>query len=157
MRERARGSSPSAGRSYFRSGRINEYTLTSLKDLAGVRVLAFPSSRLGQIDTALREVFETWAADRVLGEHGEMLALKYSGICALSERCHCEYQIVSMLTGLFGEVEHSAIYKPSPQLRGVARSLSMQARSRDVLAALSAFEEEFERLIRADTTLKPRS
>ena len=55
-----------------------------------------------------------------------------------------------MLTGLFWEIEHAAIYKPSPQLRGLARSLSMQARSRDVLEALGGFEDEFERLLKDD-------
>src|SRR5664280_3024387 len=61
----------------------------------------------------------------------------------------CEWptsQIVSMLTGLFWEVEHSAIYKPTPSLKGIARSLEMQQRTRDVLRALRSFEEEFERL-----------
>ena len=42
-----------------------------------------------------------------------------------------------MLTALFWEVEHSVIYKPSPRLKGVARSLEMQGRNRDVLKALT--------------------
>jgi len=41
----------------FDADRIDSYTLTSLKDLAGVRVLAFPRSRLGEIDIELRKVF----------------------------------------------------------------------------------------------------
>ena len=76
-----------------------------------------------------------------------MLALKYHGYSGASERIRGEYQIVSMLTGLFWEVEHSAIYKPTPRLRGVARSLAMQQRSKDVSDALKAFEDEFKSLI----------
>jgi len=52
-----------------------------------------------------------------------------------------------MLTALFWEVEHTAIYKPSPILKGVARSLEMQQRTTEVLKALQAFEEEFESLV----------
>jgi hypothetical protein len=52
-----------------------------------------------------------------------------------------------MLTGLFWEVEHSAIYKPAPQIRSAARSLAMQQRSKEVFEALKAFEDEFESLI----------
>jgi hypothetical protein len=55
-----------------------------------------------------------------------------------------------MLTALFWEVEHSVIYKPSPRLKGVARSLEMQQRTRDVLEGLKAFEDEFAKLIRRD-------
>lgn len=132
----------------FDPDRIQEYTLTGLKDLAGVRVLAFPRSRLNQIDAALRTVFPRWTPDPVLSDRDEMLAFKYSGRCVPTDSLRAEYQIVSMLTGLFWEVEHAAIYKPAPQLRGVAQSLSMQERSRDVLQALAAFEEEFDRLVR---------
>lgn len=136
----------------FDPDRMQGYSLTSLKDLAGVRVLAFPRSRLEEIDNALRVVFPAppWEADPVLGDSGEHLAFKYWGYCSTSNKVRAEYQIVSMLTGLFWEIEHAAIYKPSPQLRGLARSLSMQARSRDVLEALGGFEDEFERLLKDD-------
>ncbi|MGH9584156.1 MAG: hypothetical protein ACRD4O_14605, partial [Bryobacteraceae bacterium] len=63
-----------------------------------------------------------------------------------------EYQIVSMLKGLFWEVEHSAIYKPSPQLRGIARSLEMKEPIANVHRALRRFEEEFEELVQLDTS-----
>ncbi len=55
-----------------------------------------------------------------------------------------------MLTGLFWEVEHSAIYKPSPRLRGVAGHYRMKERTLEVYRALQDFEEEFENLIRSD-------
>jgi predicted ATP-grasp superfamily ATP-dependent carboligase len=53
-----------------------------------------------------------------------------------------------MLIGLYWEVEHAAIYKPSPRLRGIADSLDMKQRDNDVHAALRAFETEFEKQIR---------
>jgi ppGpp synthetase/RelA/SpoT-type nucleotidyltranferase len=124
------------------------YTLTHLNDLAGIRIMAFPRSRLGEIENALRMSFPNWTADPV-EEHGELTAFTYYGHCqGASDRVKGEYQIVSMLTGLFWEVEHSAMYKPSPDLKGVARSLAMQERYKDVLGALKAFEEEFEASVR---------
>jgi hypothetical protein len=128
------------------------YTLTSLNDLAGVRVLAFPRGRLTEVDQALRERFPDWQADPVPGfvESDQPLAFKYHGYCQASTQVRGEFQIVSMLTGLFWQVEHSAIYKPDPKLRGVARSLVMQQRTREVLDTLRAFEEEFENLLRRD-------
>jgi hypothetical protein len=124
------------------------YTLKTLKDLAGVRVLAFPHGRLEEINTALQEPFAGWTPDPVLDEDGKQLALKYWGHCPASQSVTGEYQIVPMLTGLFWEVEHSAIYKPSPELRGITRSLEMRGPIADVLEALRRFEETFETLVR---------
>ena len=136
----------------FYPDRIETYTLTNLRDLAGVRVLAFPRSRLAEVDLVLRQAihFRKWTADPVRDDTGEMLAFKYWGYSPASNKISGEYQIVSVLTGLFWEIEHSAIYKPSPRLKGVARSLGMRKRSQDVLQALRAFEDEFERLVRSD-------
>lgn len=136
----------------FDSGRPELYSLDNLTDLAGVRVLAFPHSRLVEADRKLRERFQTWTADPVRGydENDEPLAFTYFGYCRASDRIRAEFQIVPMLTALFWEVEHSVIYKPSPSLKGVARSLEMQQRTRDVLKGLKAFEDEFANLIRRD-------
>jgi ppGpp synthetase/RelA/SpoT-type nucleotidyltranferase len=133
----------------FDSGRPELYSLDNLTDLAGVRVLAFPHSRLAEADRKLRERFQTWTADPVRG-YDEPLAFTYFGYCRASDRIRAEFQIVPMLTALFWEVEHSVIYKPSPSLKGVARSLEMQQRTRDVLKGLKAFEDEFANLIRRD-------
>lgn len=127
------------------AGHPERYSLTSLKDLAGVRVLAFPRGRLIEIDSVLRKFFR-WKPDHVMGD-GEMLAFKYSGYRKASRKIKGEYQIVSILTGLFWEVEHSAMYKPDPRLRGVARHVGMERRRKDVLQALKVFEEEFEDLL----------
>lgn len=127
------------------------YTLADLNDLAGVRVLVFPRSRQAAVDLILRKRFPSWIADPVPSyvENEDPLALKYHGYCKASSTIRGEYQIVPMLTGLFWEVEHSAIYKPTPRLKGIARSLAMRERTEDVLRALRAFEEEFEQLHRA--------
>jgi len=53
-----------------------------------------------------------------------------------------------MLTGLFWEVEHSAMYKPASSLKGVTRSIGMNQRYKEVLKALKAFEHEFEASVR---------
>jgi ppGpp synthetase/RelA/SpoT-type nucleotidyltranferase len=122
------------------------YTLTSLNDLAGVRVLAFPRHWLADVDRRLRSEFPTWTPDPVKDD-GEIQAFKYHGYCPqASKRVKEEYQVVSMLTGLFWEVEHAAIYKPDVRLAGIAQHRGMQERTRDVAMALRAFEEQFEAL-----------
>ncbi len=132
----------------FDESRPEAYTLTSLNDLAGVRVLAFPRSWLGEIDRLLRKEFPSWTADPV-ADDGEVQALKYYGHCGgASDRVKGEYRVVSMLTGLFWEVEHSAIYKPDARLSGIADHRGMRERTRDVVKALRAFEEQFEALAR---------
>ena len=136
----------------FDSDQAGSYTLTSLNDLAGVRVLAFPRSRLTEADRLLRQRFPSWTSDPVWAddEGKEPLAFKYHGCCAASAKLRGELQVVPMLIGLFWQVEHSIIYKPSPQLKGVGRSLEMQQHNSSVLTALKAFEDEFERLVGRD-------
>jgi hypothetical protein len=72
-----------------------------------------------------------------------VLAHKYYGYVDKRIRITAEYQIVPMLIGLFWEVEHSALYKPSPDLQGISSSLEMQRKKREVLRALQEFEDEF--------------
>jgi len=73
----------------------------------------------------LRRIFH-WKPDRIQ-QDGEMLAFKYHGYCKPNRTVRGEYQIVSMLTGLFWEVEHSKMS----------------------YTRLRAFEEEFENLLPA--------
>jgi ppGpp synthetase/RelA/SpoT-type nucleotidyltranferase len=133
----------------FDRDRPGLYTLAHLNDLAGIRILVFPRSRLTEVDEALRnrKPFTSWNSDPV-EDDGELTALTYYGYSKASEKVKGEYQIVSMLTGLFWEVEHSAMYKPAPTLKGVTRSLEMQQRYKEVLKALKAFEQEFEASVR---------
>lgn len=136
------------------------YSLLELRDLVGVRVLAFPRSRLAEIDEELRLCFAGWTHDPVRGEaeNAENLVdFKYYGRgLEANRKIPCEYQVVSTLTGLFWEVEHAAIYKPSLSLKGVEHPLAMRERTQDVHGALRAFEEEFERLLRAAAESKEK-
>ena len=134
----------------FDRDRPELYTLTSLNDLAGIRVLAFPRSRLAEIDEKLRKRFPDWVSDPVPGidETAEPLAFKYSGFCDVSSKIRGELQIVSMLIGLFWEIEHSAIYKPTPRLKRTVNSPRVQERVYDVYGALRSFEDVFETSVR---------
>jgi ppGpp synthetase/RelA/SpoT-type nucleotidyltranferase len=141
LRRRQQGST-------FQRNRPELYSLSGLNDLAGVRVLAFPRGRLAEVDNLLREAFRTWTPDPV-DVDGEIQALKYFGYCPkASDRVKGEYQVVSVLTGLFWEVEHAAIYKPDARLRGIADHRGMRERTKDVTRALRAFEDQFEALAR---------
>jgi ppGpp synthetase/RelA/SpoT-type nucleotidyltranferase len=121
-------------------------SLRSLKDLAGVRVLAFPKQRVLEIDEALRARFSNWTADPVPPPPGtaNLLALKYHGFCSPHCQVRAEIQLISMLIGLFWEVEHGALYKPGEQLRKAEIATKMQKHYADVVRALSSFEQEFE-------------
>lgn len=127
------------------------YSLSQLHDLVAVRVLVFPSYRREEVHTALLPLLSDWTSDPVAGiEPGDApVARKYYGRCSsASTTLTAELQVVSSLVGSYWEVEHSALYKTSPNLQDVMRSPSMKARQRAVLSALSDFEAEFERLIR---------
>jgi hypothetical protein len=120
----------------FDRDRPELYSLLSLRDLVGVRVLVFPSGLAKEVDKLLRLEFSSWVSDPIKDEDGEQLAFKYNGQC---EGLQCEYQIVSTLI----DVEHAAIYKQSPNLKGLG--LVMQEQTSAVNKALKAFEDEFER------------
>jgi ppGpp synthetase/RelA/SpoT-type nucleotidyltranferase len=126
------------------------YSLASLPDLVGVRILAFPRHRSADAHSALLPLLADWTADPVPGSTAgdDPVALKYRGRCASAQTTiTAEIQIVSRLIGSFWEVEHAALYKPSPNLQGVLASPSMKERTNAVLTALRDFENEFERLV----------
>lgn len=126
-----------------------KYSMLNLPDLAGVRVLVFPDEKLIAVDNELRELFTDWTPDPVLGEDGLVLARTYFGHCSeVSSRLRAEYQVVPMLIGYFWEVEHSALYKPGPSLRGVGKSTEMKQLKAGVETALSHFEAGFEDFVR---------
>jgi ppGpp synthetase/RelA/SpoT-type nucleotidyltranferase len=133
----------------FDADHVDRYSLTALPDLVGVRVLTFPNRRLQEAHRVILAKVSEWSFDPVSGavEDEEPIALKYQGFWNPTDRFRAEIQIVSLLIGLFWEVEHSAIYKPSPNLRGVAKSIAMRSRTAAVLSALRNFEEEFDRQI----------
>lgn len=132
----------------FNPERPGDYSLLSLPDLAGVRVLTFPRDRLAEVDRLLKDCFVHWTADPILDDHGGVLARKYYGHCSeVSGRLCAEYQVVPMLIGLFWDVEHAAMYKPDPALVGVANSKEMKLLRTDVEFALSRFEAGFESFV----------
>ena len=133
----------------FDESLVEQYTLKSLKDLAGVRLLVFPNSKIADLDEALKQTFRKWTSDPVYdsGDSQLLLAHKYYGHCESNKGVMGEYQIVPMLIGLFWEVEHTAIYKPVPKLKGIGRSLEMQEKKEDVYVALKVFAEQFEILL----------
>jgi hypothetical protein len=129
-----------------------KYSILNLPDLAGVRVLVFPHDRLVGIDKALWNCFADWTPDPVLDEGGAVLAQTYFGRCPdVSQRLLAEYQVVPMLIGYFWEVEHAALYKPDPSLRGLGESAEMKRLKTDVETALSRFEAGFEDFVRDNT------
>jgi hypothetical protein len=140
---RLKGSSSPEGRQ-FDPSRAEHYSILSLPDLAGVRVLVFPNRRLGEVDSNLRPYFKNWLVKPIKNDHGEIIAPKYYGYCKeVSSRIQGEYQIVPMLLGLFWEVEHSAMYK----FRAVANSKEMRSRRARVEEALADFEQGVERFL----------
>jgi hypothetical protein len=140
----------------FVAERALEYSITALPDLAAVRVMAFPERRVADAHEALRETLSGWKADPVPSGDTESipLALKYFGKWSPDAYITAEVQIVGLLIGLFWEVEHSAIYKPNPNLHGVVRSNSVIQRRDEVLGALQAFEAAFDEAIK---NASPRS
>src|ERR1051326_2205086 len=121
------------------------YSLTDLRDLAAVRVMAFPSARFDECHQAVVRLLKNWTADPIphVTELDTPLAFKYYGIWNSKDRITSEVQVVPLLVGLFWEVEHFAIYKPSPKLRKrVIGSAAVLDRRNDVLRALRAFESE---------------
>lgn len=76
------------------------------------------------------------------------MVFKYYGYCSPNSALLSELQIAPALVGLFWDVEHAAIYKPSPQFKGVLAG--MEEHTVNVYKVLADFETEFERLIQRD-------
>jgi len=129
------------------------YTLLSLSDLAGVRVLAFPNYRVEEIDRALKQHYPEWDDDPVLGKDDKLLAYKYRNHFEVGPyRIPVEYQIVPMLIGLFWDVEHAALYKSGTAIL----SKNMKKRKLAVEAALSEFEEGIADILPNSTVFENR-
>ena len=130
----------------FDANRGGTYTLTDLRDLAGVRVLAFPRARWTEANDILRAVFPSWESRPMPDPvSGTTLVHKYNGYCSATDKIRAELQISPMLIGQFLDIEHSAIYKPSPELEGAKRL--MRDHTNAVFSALQAFDAELDRLI----------
>jgi ppGpp synthetase/RelA/SpoT-type nucleotidyltranferase len=130
----------------FAEDRTEEYTLTALRDLAAVRVMAFPHRRLLESHDVVRRAIAGWAADPVpaIADPTGVIAFKFFGKWNADARITAEVQVVPLLVGMFWDVEHSALYKPNPNLHGIVRSETVLQRYANVLDALQQFEREFE-------------
>jgi hypothetical protein len=108
----------------FDQEKIETYSLSSLRDLVGIRILVFPNQRIAHVHSALLPLLSDWSSDPIPGiDDGDSpIALKYHGRCA-------------------------ALYKTSPDLQGAMGSLTMKQCQQAVLRALRDFETEFERLV----------
>jgi hypothetical protein len=132
----------------------SDYTLLELKDLAAARVLVFPERLVELVDpriaNALKPLAGDWEEDHVysIDPTASPLALKYYGFVDSESDIYAEYQIVPMLIGLFWEVEHAAIYKPAPELKGISKLMHEEILR--VYEALTEFDHRFEELIRKD-------
>ncbi len=102
-----------------------------------------------KVDKIVLNRFDSWQSDPVPGfnDGDDPLALKYFGHTSSDDNIFGEIQIVPMLTGLFWEVEHTAIYKPKPEYKGISRSFEMRQQTQEVLNGLKKFEETFEKLL----------
>lgn len=119
----------------------HNYSLRSLPDLVGVRVLTFPERRRNDVRRVLASTISGWTADPIPGIPND----KFHGYWSQGDACEAEIQIVPMLIGLFWEVEHSALYKASPNLRGIEKTKTMLDLREAVYGALNTFELEFDR------------
>jgi len=129
------------------------YTLTSLPDLVGLRVLVFPKSRLEGVHAMVRAKYAEWSSDPVkTGIPPRFRAWKYHGFCSASSRVRAELQIVSMLTGLFWQIEHDAFYKPrDPVLAGAAKKPVIREQTDRVYDAFDGLEDVLERELQRNT------
>lgn len=129
------------------------YTLTSLPDLVGLRVLVFPKTRLDDVHTIIRAKYAEWCSDPVkTGTPPKFRAWKYHGFCSTSSRVRAELQIVPMLTGLFWQIEHDAFYKPrDPVLAGAAKKPVIRERTERVYDAFDELEDVLERELERNT------
>ncbi len=126
----------------FDPSAIDDYTLLALKDLAAVRIMAFPRTRITEIEHVLRgQILKSWAPEPF--REGPAVGFKFVGTCSPNSAVRAEYQIVPLLTGLFWEVEHAAIYKPAVVLRGTTTTPTMKRKANEVLLALQEFEAAF--------------
>ena len=129
----------------FDQGNPDSYSLTALNDLAGVRVQVFPRTNEERTLNVLSQAFPGWATAPF--DNMKDAGLKYhGGIPQVSSRVSAEIQVLPRLIGLFWEVEHSAVYKPSTYMRTAVGSFSMRKRTMDVMNALRAFEDEFAKI-----------
>lgn len=133
------------------------YTLTSLPDLAALRVLVFPKPRLEEVHKIVRSKYADWTSDPVItGTPPKFRVWKYHGHCSTSSRLRAELQVVPMLSGLFWQIEHDAFYKPrDPILSGAVKKPIVRERTEAVYDAFEALEGVLEQEIQRYAEREP--
>ncbi len=133
----------------FSPDKADEYSLLELEDLAGVRVLVFPRRHIQKIDSLISELLRDWTFDPIKREDSsvKILVNKYFGYIDPEKKIYCEYQIAPMLIGLFWQVEHAALYKPSLELKGIEEYYPVLKERENIYDAFSEFEKRFEELV----------
>ncbi len=131
----------------FNRKQPERYTLRNLPDLVGIRIMAFPLSLIQRVNDIVCADFHDWRIDPIKKSDGRILfAHKYDG-CPQNCSIRTEVQVMSLLTGLFSEVEHDALYKPNPKYKSKLVERGMQESLIHVLNALGQFENTFENLV----------
>ena len=131
----------------FDPERASSYTLKGLDDMVGVRVLSFPAALGQELNNVLRKEFPDWV-EKPFHKHDRWAGFKYIGKTIGNREITAEYQVLSALVGAFWDVEHSAIYKPTPELRGAVKTPAMRAKRENVMRALLEFETAFVTAVR---------
>jgi len=121
------------------------YSLKDLKDLIGIRILVFPVSLITEAGEVITSKFRNWETDHE--KHGDVQILKYDGFLDEDKKIRCEIQLVPMLTGMFWEVEHSALYKPHPKYKNVKEDLKLKRLYTEILNKFAEFEKTFEEVV----------
>ncbi len=133
----------------FSPAKAGEYSLVKLEDLAGVRVLVFPRRLIEEVDQQISMSLPGWTHKPIKRDNAseEILVNKYFGHIDTKNEIYGEYQIAPMLLGLFWQVEHAVLYKPSSILKGIETDFLIQAKREAIYTAFDEFEKRFEDMV----------
>ena len=133
----------------FLPDHAGEYSLFKLEDLAGVRVLVFPRRLMKEVDKQILMSLSGWTHKPIKRDDAseEILVNKYFGYIDTKNEIYGEYQIAPMLIGLFWQVEHAVLYKPSSILKGIEDDFLIRAKREAIYAAFDEFEKRFEDIV----------
>ncbi len=133
----------------FLPNQAEEYSLLKLKDLAGVRVLVFPRRLMEEVDKQISVSLSGWTPKPIKRDDAseEILVKKYFGYIDNTKDIYGEYQITPMLIGLFWQVEHAVLYKPSSVLKGIEDDFLIRAKREAIYTAFDEFEKRFDDIV----------
>ena len=125
--------------------------MIELKDLVGFRVLVFPENLISEVNKKITDNFSSLKSDPILKNNDpeKVVAHKYHGKANEGDTFQSEIQIVSMLIGLFWEVEHFTLYKQDLSFKGVI-SEDLKNKNDEILDALKEYSNIFEKGLKGD-------